>query len=107
MPSVQEAKSWIKLSIILLTSISLLLWGIVVTTVEAEENVPHKGETICKELKPFNNLDELLYQFYVNLVSDCLFDMPVEELQTIWHIQIFARERAQETGQFLDSQEIA
>ena len=87
MPSAQEATSWIKLSVLSLTSI-FFLFCIVVKTVEAEENVPDKGQSLCKELKPFNNLDDLLYQFYVNLDSDCLFKMPVEELEKIWQTKI-------------------
>ena len=46
---------------------------------------PHK--------KPFNNLDELLYQFYINLDSDCLFKMPVAELEKVWGIKILDKER--------------
>lgn len=47
----------------------------------------------CKGLKPFKNLDELLYQFGINLDSDCLFEMPVEELEKIWDIKILSKER--------------
>ncbi|MDL2260078.1 hypothetical protein LJB99_04320 [Deltaproteobacteria bacterium OttesenSCG-928-K17] len=43
----------------------------------------------CQGLKPFNNLDELLYQFYINLESDCLFETPVEELEEAWGTKIF------------------
>ena len=51
-----------------------------------------KAEAIpCRGLKPFNNLDELLYQFYINLDSDCLFKMPVAELEKIWNIRILSR----------------
>ena len=42
----------------------------------------------CTDLKKVNNLDELLYQFYVNLDSDCLFTMPLSELEEIWGIEI-------------------
>ena len=73
----------------------------------ADQSIPEPESTPCKELKPFNDLDELLYQFYVNLDSDCLFEMPVEELEKIWDIKIFASERAQETGQFRESEEFA
>lgn len=31
---------------------------------------------MCTNLKEIHNLDELLYQFYINLDSDCLFTMP-------------------------------
>ncbi|MDL2260476.1 hypothetical protein LJB99_06365 [Deltaproteobacteria bacterium OttesenSCG-928-K17] len=48
----------------------------------------------CKGLKPYNNLDELLYQFYINLDSDCLFEMPISELEKIWDIKILSKERA-------------
>jgi len=48
----------------------------------------------CKGLQPFNNLDELLYQFYINLESDCLFEMPAAELEKIWDIKILDKELA-------------
>ena len=47
----------------------------------------------CKGLKPFNNIDELLYQFYINLDDDCLFNMPVEELEQIWDTKILSYDR--------------
>lgn len=53
-------------------------------------------ETPCRGLKPFKNIDELLYQFYINLDSDCLFKMPVAELEKIWGIKILSRERLKE-----------
>lgn len=52
------------------------------------------GEVPCRGLKPFNNVDELLYQFYINLDSDCLFTMPVAELEKIWDTEILDEERA-------------
>ena len=48
---------------------------------------------VCKELKKINNIDELLYQFYINLESDCLFTMPVEQLEEIWGIKILSERR--------------
>ena len=48
----------------------------------------------CKGLKPFNNLDELLYQFYINLDSDCLFEISTKELEEVWNIKILDDERA-------------
>jgi len=60
----------------------------------AEEAVSDPKTAPCKGLKPYNNLDELLYQFYINLDSDCLFKMPVEELEKIWGIKILNEERA-------------
>jgi len=63
---------------------------------EAEENSPRDVEELkktCRGLGPFNNLDELLYQFYINLDSDCLFYMPVGELEKIWGIKILSEER--------------
>ncbi|MDL2259637.1 hypothetical protein LJB99_02010 [Deltaproteobacteria bacterium OttesenSCG-928-K17] len=61
----------------------LAAWPLCVSPVAvADERLPaaEGGQvTPCKGLKPFNNLDELLYQFHINLDSDCLFTMPVEE----------------------------
>jgi len=54
---------------------------------------PEVRASPCQDLKPFNNLDELLYQFYINLDRDCLFEMPVEELEKIWGIKIMDTER--------------
>jgi len=48
---------------------------------------------MCRELKPVNNLDELLYQFYVNLDSDCLFQIPTAKLERIWDIKILDERR--------------
>jgi len=53
-----------------------------------------EDSTPCKGLKPYNNLDELLYQFYINLENDCLFEMPTSELEKIWGIKILDEERA-------------
>ena len=55
----------------------------------AEEVAPDPKTAPCKGLKPYNNLDELLYQFYINLDSDCLFTMPVEELEKAWDTKIY------------------
>ncbi|MDR2945561.1 MAG: hypothetical protein LBV79_02280 [Candidatus Adiutrix sp.] len=46
----------------------------------------------CKGLKPYNNIDELLFQIHANLDSDCLFTMPVEELEKIWDTKIASYE---------------
>ena len=53
----------------------------------------YSGVTMCKELKPFNNIDELLYQFYVNFDSDCLFKIPVTDLEKVWEINLLDAER--------------
>ena len=49
-------------------------------------------DKMCADLKKVNNLDEMLYQFYVNLDSDCLFTMPLAELEEAWGIKILSRE---------------
>lgn len=48
-------------------------------------------ENMCTGLKKVNNVDELLYQMYINLDSDCLFTMPLEELEEIWGFKILSR----------------
>ena len=50
----------------------------------------------CRGLKPYNNLDELLYQFYINFDSDCLFTMPQEELEKIWETKFFNADLAEQ-----------
>ena len=52
-------------------------------------------EKMCTDLKKVNNLDEMLYQFYVNLDSGCLFTMPLVELEKAWGIKILSEERLQ------------
>ena len=47
---------------------------------------------VCIGLRPYNNLDELLYQIYINLGSDCLFTMPVSQLEQIWDTKILSLE---------------
>ena len=48
-------------------------------------------EKMCTDLKKVNNLDELLYQMYSNLDSDCLFTMPLAELEEAWGTKILDR----------------
>lgn len=58
------------------------------------ETAEKTSDAPCRGLKPFNNLDELLYQFYINLDSDCLFYMSVAELEKIWDTKILSDERS-------------
>jgi len=93
-------KSSVKLSDILLLMTALLLC-LVSAAAAAEEGVPAVADpktTPCKGLKPFNNLDELLYQFYINLDSDCLFKMPVAELEKVWKTKIASYKRSNSTA---------
>jgi len=86
----------------LLVSLSgmIMLIGLLICAapvMAAEKSVtaaPEAKTAPCKGLKPYNNLDELLYQFYINLDSDCLFEMPVGDLEKIWGITILTEERA-------------
>lgn len=81
---------YFKLGGMLLLTVILSLCSIPV--VEAvEEKLPAAAEpqtAPCKGLKPYNNLDELLYQFYINLDSECLFEMKVEDLEKAWGVKI-------------------
>ena len=54
----------------------------------------------CLGLKPYNNLGDLLYQVYINLDNNCLFTMPVAELEKAWDTKILSAERLK-PGQFL------
>ncbi|MDR2947148.1 MAG: hypothetical protein LBV79_10450 [Candidatus Adiutrix sp.] len=58
-----------------------------------EEAISAAQAAPCKGLKPYNNIDELLYQFYINLDSDCLFEMSTAELEEAWGIKILDEER--------------
>ena len=92
----QEAEIFYKLNILLLAMVCLI-WAAPANAF-AEEGAtanPEIATVPCKGLKPYNNLDELLYQFYINLESDCLFEMPVEELEKVWGIKILSDKRVQ------------
>ena len=52
-------------------------------------------DNMCRNLQRVNNLDEMLYQFYSNLDSDCLFTMPLADLEEAWGIKILSLERLQ------------
>lgn len=52
-----------------------------------------QAPSICVGLKPYNSLNELLYQLYINLNSECLFKMPVAELEKKWDTKILSDER--------------
>jgi hypothetical protein len=59
------------------------------SAVLAEKDVSVTSNEItamCRGLKPFNNLDELVHQIYINLNDDCLFKMNPKKLAEIWHI---------------------
>ena len=47
----------------------------------------------CKGLKPYNNIDELITQFYLNIHSNCLSEKSVDELEKIWETKILDEER--------------
>ena len=79
-----------------LLSLAMLLPCSMRAIAVAEENVAvvsDESTVPCKGLKPYNNLDELLYQLYINLDSDCLFNMSVVELEKVWGIKILDEER--------------
>ena len=59
----------------------------------------------CTNLKKVNNLDELLYQFYTHLDSDCLFTMPFAELEKAWGIPILSRERVQDPSAYAEARD--
>lgn len=42
----------------------------------------------CKNLGKVNNIDDWLYQVHSNINSQCLFEMPVSELERIWGLPI-------------------
>ena len=92
MSSQREANLFFKLSVIPLLASALLFFAVPMRA-EAEETVNDMKSGLCKGLQPFNNLNELLYQLYINLDSDCLFEMPVEELEKAWGIKILDEER--------------
>ncbi|MDR2945795.1 MAG: hypothetical protein LBV79_03510 [Candidatus Adiutrix sp.] len=82
-----------------LVVLCLFLWAFVVVCpalarAAGEEAASAAQTAPCKGLKPYNNIDELLYQFYINLDSECIFEMPLEELEKIWGVKILDSERA-------------
>lgn len=79
----------------LLLSVSLIICALP-PNMQAEEVISetlNAKTTPCQGLRPFNNLDDLLYQFYLNLESDCLFEMSVAELEKAWETKILSVER--------------
>ncbi|MDL2260248.1 hypothetical protein LJB99_05175 [Deltaproteobacteria bacterium OttesenSCG-928-K17] len=72
---------------------ALLIWGGPGMAEVASDAYAGAKSAPCKGLKPFNNLDELLYQVYINFDSDCLFKMPVEDLEKAWGTGIYSFER--------------
>lgn len=42
----------------------------------------------CKNLGKVHNIDDWLYQVYSNIDSQCLFEMPVSELEQIWGLPV-------------------
>lgn len=91
MPPTQGIYS--KLIKLLLLTMSFMLW--VAPAAGAEE-------LVCRGLRPINDIDDLIYQFYINLDSDCLFEMPVAELEHIWGVEIytFSRDNIQDEDLF-------
>ena len=81
-----------KLGGIMLLVVTLLFCVVPAVAEEAVSTTPDVKSAPCKDLKPFKNIDELLYQLYINLDSDCLFTMPVAELEKIWGIKILSTE---------------
>jgi hypothetical protein len=75
---------------VLLLVVNLHIFSIPVVAADNEtgQTITEDKKIPCRGLKPFNDIDELLYQFYINLDSDCLFKMPLEELEAIWQINI-------------------
>ena len=85
--------------------VAALLLCFISATAYAEDHAPAAvtEETApCKGLKPFNNIDELLYQFYINMESDCLFEMSVEELEKVWGIKILDQKDGPPTQEYYD-----
>lgn len=55
-----------------------------ITSCEAKET----NMGTCKNLHKVKDIDDLLFQFYSNIESQCLFEMPTQELEKIWGIRI-------------------
>lgn len=66
-----------------LISVFLLMSGFS----QATEN--YGEEKGCKNLGKVTDIDNLLYQFYSNIDSQCLFEIPTQELQKIWAVRIY------------------
>lgn len=72
----------------MLLIIAILLLFPTLATAEVQDTIPTPDPKTapCIGLKPFKNIDELLYQIYSNLESDCLFKMDPRKLAEIWQI---------------------
>lgn len=47
------------------------------------------NQETCRNLHKVSDVDDLLKQLYDNIDSYCLFDMPTEELESIWGVKVF------------------
>lgn len=59
----------------------------------------------CRGLKPYKDIEDLLYQIYINLDSDCLFVMPIQELDEIWDTDIWGIDFQKKTKKTLEELE--
>ena len=75
--------------------LAALLLCFISVSAYAEESAPvavKEEMALCNDLKPLNNINELLYQFFINLDDDCLFVTPIDELEKVWGIKILYKE---------------
>lgn len=56
----------------------------IITICEAKETTTNS----CQNLGKVKDIDDLLFQFYSNIDSQCLFEMPTEELEKVWGIRV-------------------
>lgn len=57
-----------------------------------------EAKDVCKNLSKVNNIDELLFQFYSHIDSQCIFEMPVEELEKALGIPVIDYESGDDWG---------
>ena len=71
----------------LLTSIFLLTFALLLSGCQPNPSSSKVSEP-CKNLGKVNTIDDWLYQVHSNINSQCLFEMPVSELERIWGLPI-------------------
>lgn len=72
-------------------TVSILLGVVVALAGVMSLNAAADGK-MSSDLKKVNNLDELLYQLYSYLDSDCLFTMQLTDMEKVWGIKLLSRE---------------
>lgn len=68
--------------------ISLVFFIAIFLSITTISEAKETTMSTCKNLQKVKDIDDLLFQFYSNLDSQCLFAMPTQKLEKIWGIRV-------------------